>query len=165
MVSEDVYVIIIERDTGFHNPTRRPLTLKCGAGFMFGIKEVDLVTNPATRHRNDWCHSPASIIAWGIPIAALILSGPLAPQWMGVIWPVSLAWMGTACVLNARRCSRVHCYITAVFFYGLAALAALYGFDVVDLGPMGWSWISGIAVVGGLTLTLVPEWVLGRYRR
>ena len=115
--------------------------------------------------QNDWCRSTtSSIVAWGIPIAGLILSSSLARSWMPIVWPVSLIWMGTACLLNVRRCGRLHCYTTGPFFYIMAVISALHGFEVVDLGPSGWSWISGITIVGGVGLTWVPELVFGRYR-
>ena len=59
----------------------------------------------------DWarnCCSPQFLIAWGIPISALVLSSStgIGLAW---IWPIGLAWLGIACLLNARRCSRTHC--------------------------------------------------------
>jgi hypothetical protein len=115
--------------------------------------------------QNDWCRNPTScVIAWGIPIAGLILSSSLARDWMPIVWPVSLAWMGTACFLNVRRCGRLHCYTTGPFFFVMAIASALHGFGVIDLGPTGWSWISTITIVGGIALTWGPELVFGRYR-
>jgi hypothetical protein len=113
----------------------------------------------------DWsCHSPAFLLGWGLPIAALSLSGPFAPSWMHVIWPVAFLWMSVACVLNAGRCGRVHCYFTGVFFFILSVLSGLHGFDVVDLGSSAWSWISVTAIIGGVALTIFPEMIWGRYR-
>lgn len=113
----------------------------------------------------DWsCHSPSFLLGWGLPIAALVMSGPLAPNWMPVIWPLAFLWMGVACALNAGRCGRVHCYFTGAFFSVMAVLSALHGFNLVDLGSTAWSWISVTAVVGGVALTLFPEMIWGRYR-
>ncbi|NNF05265.1 MAG: hypothetical protein HKN21_00760 [Candidatus Eisenbacteria bacterium] len=83
---------------------------------------------------------------------------------MAFVWPLFLTWMGTACLLNLRRCGRIHCYTSGPFFLIMAIISALHGFELVDLGPSGWSWISTITIVGGIALTWVPELALGRYR-
>ena len=115
--------------------------------------------------QNDWCRNMTTcVIAWGIPIAGLILSSSLVRDWMAIVWPVSLVWMGTACLLNGRRCGRRHCYTTGPFFFVMALASALHGFGVIDLGPTGWNWISTITIVGGIALTWVPELIFGRYR-
>jgi len=115
---------------------------------------------------NDWgrsCWNRHFRIAWGLPILAMIISVSIG---FGVawIWPISLAWMGVACLLNARRCGRRHCYLTGPFFLVLAAVAALYGAEALDLGPNGWQHLGNIAAVGGLLLCCIPELIWGRYR-
>ena len=115
--------------------------------------------------QNDWCSNPTScLIVWGLPIGALILSASLTPAWMRIVWPVSLVWMGTGCLLNVRRCGRLHCYTTGPFFFVMAIASAVHGFGVVDLGPTGWNWISTITIIGGIVLTWLPELIFGRYR-
>ena len=115
---------------------------------------------------SDWgrsCWSLSFAFAWGLPILAMILSASLhfGVAW---IWPISLAWMGGACLLNARRCGRRHCYLTGPFFLVMAAVAGLYGSGVFDLGPDGWQHLGIFTVVGGLLLSYVPELIWGRYR-
>lgn len=117
------------------------------------------MTEPAS----DWsCHSPSFLLGWGLPIAALSLSGPFAPPWMAVIWPLAFLWMSVACALNAGRCGRVHCYFTAGFFFVMAGLSAVHG--IVDLGDSVWYWIGLASIGGGVALTLLPEMIWGRYR-
>ena len=114
----------------------------------------------------DWsCHSPSFLLGWGLPSAALALSGAAAPDWMPVIWPLAFLWMSIACAVNASRCGRVHCYFTGVFFLVMAVVRALYGFDLVPLGRDAWPWIGGMAIVGGVGLTVFSEMIWGRYRR
>jgi hypothetical protein len=81
-----------------------------------------------------------------------------------IMWPPVLTFMGVACLLNARRCGRVHCYFTGPFFLVVAALALLYGIGVLPLGTHGWSTLSLVLVIGAVTLTWVPEWILGQYQ-
>jgi hypothetical protein len=42
-------------------------------------------------------------LAWGLPTVALVVTVFVSPPVRTLIWPISLAWMGTACLANARR--------------------------------------------------------------
>jgi hypothetical protein len=81
------------------------------------------------------------------------------------VWPLALLWMGVACLWNAARCGRVHCYFTGPFFLLLALLSLLHGLGIVSLGPNGWQGIGVALLVGGCLLACAPELLLGRYRR
>jgi hypothetical protein len=73
--------------------------------------------------------------------------------------------MGVVCLVNARRCSRIHCLFTGPFFI-LGAIASLgYGLGFLPLGSSGWKWIGAVTIIGAIVLTCIPELVLGRYRR
>lgn len=80
------------------------------------------------------------------------------------VWPPVLTFMGAACLRNARRCGRAHCYLTGPFFLLLAGLSLLYGLGVRRLGVHGWSILSAVLLVGSVVLICVPEWLFGRYR-
>lgn len=86
-----------------------------------------------------------------VPLAAII-----------TIMSGALIWMGLACVLNAKRCRRRHCYYSGPIFIigGIAVL--LVGFEVVSLGR------DGLILVVGATLTLalltyLSEPIFGKY--
>lgn len=81
-----------------------------------------------------------------------------------IVWPIVLTVMGLACLLNARRCGRTHCYVTGPFFLLLALVGLLYGLQVVPLGAKGWSMLSMVLVVGTVIFICIPEWLFGRYR-
>jgi hypothetical protein len=111
--------------------------------------------------RLDWASGLRGCLIWGIPAVALSAS----PQrYLVVAWPVLLTFMGAACIVNARRCGRVHCYFTGPFLLLLAVLSLLYGVGVLPLGAHGWSTLSALLVVGSAVLIWVPEWLVGRYR-
>jgi hypothetical protein len=111
--------------------------------------------------RSDWASGLRGCLIWGIPAAGLFAS----PQrYLVIVWPVLLTFMGTACLLNARRCGRVHCYFTGPFFLLLAVLSLLYGLGVLPLGAHGWSTLSALLVIGSVLLICAPEWFAGRYR-
>ncbi|HXZ20962.1 MAG TPA: hypothetical protein VEG63_13505 [Candidatus Acidoferrales bacterium] len=81
-----------------------------------------------------------------------------------VVWTVALAIMGTACLANARRCGRVHCYLTGPFFLVMAIVTLLYGLGVVPQARHGWNWIGMIILAGALAFCCLPEMILGKYR-
>lgn len=111
--------------------------------------------------RTDWARGLRGCLTWGIPAALLIVS-PV--QYLVVVWPTVLTFMGVACLLNARRCGRIHCYFTGPFFLLLALVGLLYGLDLVPLGARGWSMLSIALVLGSAVFFYVPERLLGRYR-
>src|SRR5689334_10304788 len=63
----------------------------------------------------DWVRRPASAILWWcLPLGAATVVNvvALSPSLVAAAWSVAFSWMGTGCILNARRCSRLHCYIS-----------------------------------------------------
>ena len=100
-----------------------------------------------------------------LPAIAIVAVGPLAisSAWRAVVWTVALATMGTACIVNALRCGRVHCYLTGPFF--LMALVALsYGLGCISAGTVG-NLLGLITLIGAIALWYLPEMFLGRYRK
>lgn len=104
-----------------------------------------------------------SLLAWGPPAAALIASAFLPSGYFVVVWPVSLLWMGTSCLVNVFRCGRLHCYFTGPFFLLLAAFSLLHGLEIVPLGAHGWRWLGLTLVAGTVILGCLPERVWGKY--
>lgn len=71
-------------------------------------------------------------------------------------------WMGFACLINARRCRRRHCYYSGPIFLAGGVAVLLVGFEIISLGPDGLI----IVVTGTLTmalLTYLTEPVFGKY--
>jgi len=120
-------------------------------------------TSPEQPHR-DWAGGWRGLMFWGIPVSILILAAWLPVQYLVVIWPPVLAFMGMACLANARRCGRVHCYATGPFFLIMAVVALLYGLGAIPLGGNGWNTLGLILLVGSVVLCCGPEWIIGRYR-
>ena len=105
--------------------------------------------------------TPSQSLFWGLPAAALVAGGVLDIE--RVVWPPALIVMGIACVVNAYRCRRIHCYFTGPLFLILAALSLLHGLEVVPLGSHGWRWIGIAIVVGAVAFYYLPERVWGKY--
>ncbi len=119
-----------------------------------------------SRLQKDWVASSRSFaIAWGLPIAALIAAVFVEPPAKPLIWAAALVWMGAACLGNAARCGRMHCYFTGPFFLVMAVVALLHGFEIVWLGEDGWRWLGIMIGVGGCGLWYLPERICGKYGR
>lgn len=104
-----------------------------------------------------------SILLWVVPAIILGITAGFGGPYLVLIWPVLLAFMGIACLANAKRCGRLHCFITGPYFLVLAGLSLLYSLGIVPLGPHGWQWLCDALFIGGCVLTCVPELIFGRY--
>ncbi len=105
-----------------------------------------------------------SVLAWWLPFGAMLLAIPLPDGVKTAIWVVALAWMGGACVVNARRCGRVHCRYTGPFLLAMILPVLGHGTGLVPLGESGWLWL-GLATGGGMAaIWWGSERLLGRYR-
>ncbi|MGT2503204.1 hypothetical protein ACVOMS_25320 [Bradyrhizobium guangxiense] len=87
------------------------------------------MTSAPSQSTRDWLGSVRTgLLAWWMPKAA-ILGGLFAPvSARAVIWIIALIWMGTACLLNARRCNRTHCRYTGPYYF--AMIVPVFVFDI-----------------------------------
>jgi hypothetical protein len=89
----------------------------------------------------------------------------ISSGWRTAVWIVALATMGVACLANALRCGRVHCYLTGPFFLLMALAALSYGLGVLRLRGNGWNLLGLMTLIGALALWYLPEMFLGKYRQ
>lgn len=68
---------------------------------------------------------------------------------------------GVACLANAVRCGRVHCYLTGPIFLLAAAYSVLAGLGLVPMRP----GVFLDAVLVMVVLAHLVELPLGRYRK
>jgi hypothetical protein len=81
-----------------------------------------------------------------------------------VVWTASLSIIGAACVANAARCGRMHCYIAGPFFLVMSVFTLLFGVGVVPLGANGWNVIGLTILFGAIALSCLSELFFGKYR-
>jgi hypothetical protein len=118
----------------------------------------------ACHESRDWAARRRSfVLGWGLPGLALVGALFVKSPWRAWIWVVSLLWMGTACIANAFRCGRTHCYFTGPFFLLMACLALLYGLGMLEFGAQGWTWLGLGLVIGTVGLWWLPEQRWGQF--
>ena len=107
-----------------------------------------------------------SFVLYWLPAIAIVASGfeDVSRGWRTGIWTGALSVMGTACIANAVRCGRMHCYLTGPFFLLMALGAFLYGVGVIPLGANGWNLIGITILIGAIVLSCLPELLFGKYR-
>ncbi len=113
----------------------------------------------------DWARRPGmGFVWWGIPLGAGVAANQIgsSPRAIALVWMVSFVWMAIGCILNARRCHRLHCYISGPAFLLGAASLALFAAGIALLGPHSLNNIVGITLTGAL-LSFVPEMIWRRY--
>ena len=123
------------------------------------------VCDPAhAAQSKDWVRRPVGMIFWwGIPIALGVSTNflDLTLAQTAATWAGAFAWMGTGCALNALRCGRRHCYISAPVLWlggiaaGLAALGIISGRNAIG------EVVNGTIAVAALPL--LSECIWGAY--
>jgi hypothetical protein len=109
--------------------------------------------------RSDWVTRPGAGFFWwclplGLGFAANFLALPV--RGTAIIWVILFVWMGTGCILNARRCHRLHCYISGPTFLLGALVLGFLAAGVLAFGPRALNNIVGVTLVIAL-LSFVPE--------
>ena len=116
------------------------------------------MASPAECRARDLACSRRAIMLWYLPAVALFVpvSTDVARAW---IWTTALTVMGVACLVNARRCGRLHCYVTGPVFLAGAGLSLLHS---LGLPLLSWDWTGGL-VLAGWVVGHAIEAVRGRY--
>lgn len=106
-----------------------------------------------------------AILVYAAPTLAIVVMGGqgVAETGRTLVWTLAFTVIGVACVVNAVRCGRVHCFFTGPFYLLLAFASLLHGLRVVSLGPNGRQWLGLVAIVGTVVFLTVPERLWGRY--
>lgn len=103
------------------------------------------------------------MLLWGVSHIVFFIGIFTNPMLRTILRSSSLSIAGIACLINAFRCGRLHCFFTGPFYLVMAVLSLLYGVGILQFGQLGWLWIGGVVVIGGPILTRVPERIYGKY--
>jgi hypothetical protein len=86
---------------------------------------------------------------------------PVTPR--SAIWIIALAWMGTACILNARRCRRTHCRYTGPYYLAMIAPTLALASGIVSAGFYGWLGLGVLILAGGKIIWWATERAWGQF--
>jgi hypothetical protein len=116
------------------------------------------------RAASDWLSSwRTNLVAWWIPQAA-VLAGLLVPVPIrAVFWIVALIWMGTACILNARRCGRTHCRYTGPYYLAMVAPVLVLTSGIVSVGFYEWLALAVLILAGSKIIWWTTERAWGKF--
>ena len=103
------------------------------------------------------------LLAWWIPkvaiVAGLLASVPVRTM----AWTVALAWMGAACILNAKRCGRTHCRYTGPYYLAMIVPVVVLGTSLVSAGPYAWLALACVILLGSRLLWWGTEHAWGKF--
>jgi len=71
--------------------------------------------------------------------------------------------MGTACLLNAKRCGRTHCRYTGLYYLAMIAPVVLLGSGFVSGGIFAWLLVAGAILLGSILLWWATERAWGKF--
>jgi hypothetical protein len=122
------------------------------------------MTDAPTQTARDWLGSVhTSLLAWWVP-KAVILAGLFVPVSVrALIWIIALIWMGSACILNARRCNRTHCRYTGPYYLTMIVPVIALGAGLVTVGILGWVCLAVIILGGSGLIWWATERSLGKF--
>lgn len=130
------------------------------------------MTNPPVSSSKDDCRTAADLassikgflVAWGVPILLFGVTANasdelLVPWISGILFSVAMTWGGISCLVNAKRCGRVHCTVTGPVFLVLAVVSWA---TVAGVSHIRYSTLGNMALLV-LGASLVPELFGKRY--
>lgn len=122
------------------------------------------MSNTPAQPAKDWVSGIQSYgLVWGLPLGAMALGLVMDVPIRTVVWTLGLAWMGTACIWNARRCGRTHCRFTGPFYLAMIIPVLALGSGFVPAGLLGWIAVGLVIVVGSKAIWWWTERAWGRF--
>jgi hypothetical protein len=122
------------------------------------------MSNDAIQPSRAWLASTrTNALAWWIPQAA-ILAGLFVPVPVrAAIWIIALLWMGTACMLNARRCGRTHCRYTGPYYLAMIVPVLVLASGIVSADFYGWLALGALILAGSRIIWWATERAWGTF--
>jgi hypothetical protein len=136
-----------------------------GAGGLIALlRRMTVMASNAIQTSRDWLRSPlTSLLAWWVPQGAIVASLFLPVPLRTIIWIVALIWMGTACILNARRCGRTHCRYTGPYYLAMIAPMLGLGSGLLDADFLGWFLLAVVILAGSKLIWWMTERAWGKF--
>lgn len=134
---------------------------------QLGGEHASCCANEMPKHPGppeDWVSDARTFaIAWGLPTALILMGLLTEPTVRAVLWTLALAWMGGACLVNAKRCGRTHCRFTGPYYLVMIFPVLLLASGTVSAGYTGWLILGLLIITGSKVIWWASERRLGRY--
>ena len=128
------------------------------------LRRITVVASDVIKTSRDWLRSPrTNVLAWWVPQGAIVASLFLPVPLRIVIWIVALIWMGTACILNAKRCGRTHCRYTGPYYLAMIAPVLALGPGILDADILGWLALAVVILIGSKLIWWATEREWGKF--
>jgi hypothetical protein len=112
----------------------------------------------------DWLNSTgASLVAWWLPKLAIFLTIFAAVSLRAAVWALALVWMGTACILNAKRCGRTHCRYTGPYYLAMILPVLALASGPISESIYTWVALALLILIGGWVIQWTTEQKWGHY--
>src|SRR5258708_19216601 len=116
------------------------------------------MANDIVQSSRDWLSSPrTNALAWWIPKAAIVATLFIPPPARTGVWIIALVWMGTACILNSRRCGRTHCRYTGPYYLAMIAPVLVLASGVMSLAFYAWLSLAVLILCVTMIILLATE--------
>lgn len=118
----------------------------------------------AAQSAKDWLgKAHTSVIAWWLPKGAIVATLFAPVPIRAAAWTAALVWIGTACILNARRCGRTHCRYTGPYYLAAIVPVLVLASGLVSASFYGWLTLALFIIGGGWIMWWATERAWGSY--
>ena len=122
------------------------------------------IANEVGQSSRDWLSRPrTSASAWWIPKAIIVAALFVPPPARAGIWIIALIWMGTACILNSRRCGRTHCRYTGPYYFAMIAPVLALASGVISNDFYAWLSLAVVILGGSMIIWWATERAWGKF--
>jgi hypothetical protein len=122
------------------------------------------MSNAPARPSADWLGSSrTNLLAWGLPEGAIVVGLLVEPPLRATVWVIALAWMGVACMLNARRCRRTHCRFTGPYYLAMILPVLAFALGAVAVNFNGWLALGFFILLVGKIIWWATERAWGKF--
>jgi hypothetical protein len=122
------------------------------------------VADAANGTSRDWLsNTRANLLAWWIPHAAILAALAAPTPARAIIWTIALIWMGTACILNAKRCGRTHCRYTGPYYLAMILPVIVLASGTISANFYAWLTLGVLILAGSRIIWWITERTWGKF--
>jgi hypothetical protein len=122
------------------------------------------MSDGVNRTSRDWLNNTrVNLFAWWLPQATILAALAAPPFTRATICIAALIWMGSACILNARRCGRTHCRYTGPYYLAMVVPVLLLVSGIVSADLYGWFALAVLILAGSKMIWWTTERAWGTF--